>query len=60
MNNVQRPIFLVGCPSSGTTLVQSIIDAHPNISCGQDTDFLVECQIIVSGKYWNKLKYYDS
>ena len=60
MNNVQRPIFLVGCPSSGTTLVQSIIDAHPNISCGQETDFLVECQKIVSGKYWNKLKYYDS
>ncbi|MEB3219543.1 MAG: sulfotransferase [Nostocales cyanobacterium 94392] len=59
-NNTQRPIFLVGCPSSGTTLIQSIIDAHPNLSCGQETDFLVEHQKIVSGRYWNKLKFYNS
>ncbi len=58
--DTQRPIFLVGCPSSGTTLVQSIIDAHSNISCGQETDFLIECQKIVSDGYWDKLKFYNS
>ena len=57
-NNSQRPIFLVGCPSSGTTLFQSIINAHSNLSCGPETDFLIECQKIVEGNYWKKLKYY--
>jgi hypothetical protein len=28
-----RPIFILGAPRSGTTLMRSIIDAHPNIFC---------------------------
>jgi Sulfotransferase family len=35
-----RPAFIVGCPRSGTTLVQEMLDAHPNISCGPETLFL--------------------
>jgi hypothetical protein len=27
------PIFIVGAPRSGTTLLRSIVDAHPNICC---------------------------
>jgi hypothetical protein len=57
-NTPQRPIFMVGCPSSGTTLLQSILEAHPNISCGQETDFLVSCRSIVEGQYWKKLQDY--
>jgi Sulfotransferase family len=35
-----RPIFVVGCPRSGTTLVRQMLDAHPNISCGPESLFL--------------------
>lgn len=33
MDNVVRPVFIVGAPRSGTSLLRSIIDAHPNICC---------------------------
>lgn len=32
MSDTLRPFFLVGCPRSGTTLLQLIIDAHPTIA----------------------------
>lgn len=34
------PIFVVGCPRSGTTLLRQILDSHPSISCGPETRFL--------------------
>jgi len=35
-----RPIFVVGCPRSGTTMLRNMLDAHPNISCGPESGFL--------------------
>jgi hypothetical protein len=35
-----RPIFVVGCPRSGTTLLRVILDSHPAISCGPESRFL--------------------
>src|SRR5579875_3741254 len=34
------PIFIVGCPRSGTTLLRRMIDSHPHLSCGPETGFL--------------------
>lgn len=31
--NCENPIFIVGAPRSGTTLLRSMIDAHPNLCC---------------------------
>ncbi len=35
-----RPIFIVGCPRSGTTLLRLILDSHPSISAGPESRFL--------------------
>ncbi len=42
-----RPIFIIGCPRSGTTLLRMILDAHPRISCGEETKFLTDLEPIV-------------
>lgn len=34
------PVFLGGCPRSGLTLLRVMLDAHPNISCGPDSDVI--------------------
>lgn len=37
-----RPIFVVGCPRSGTTLLQLMLHAHPRIAIPPETRFLLE------------------
>jgi len=36
LSNISHPIFIGGSGSSGTTLVQTIINSHPNIFCGSE------------------------
>jgi len=36
----KTPIFVVGCPRSGTTLIRVILDSHPNICCGPETNLV--------------------
>lgn len=38
---VDRPIFLLGCFRSGTSLMRLILDSHPNLNCPTETKFLV-------------------
>ena len=40
------PIFLVGCPRSGTTLLQRMLDAHSRICIAPETHFI--------RRFWNK------
>jgi protein-tyrosine sulfotransferase len=37
---VERPIFLVGAPRSGTTLVRYIVDSHSRICCPPESNFI--------------------
>lgn len=37
--NIDRPIFVVGVPRSGTTLLAAMLGAHPLIYSGPETDF---------------------
>lgn len=45
------PIFVIGSPRSGTTLLRLILNSHPRISCGEETHFLRELETIV-GRDW--------
>ena len=44
----QPPIFIIGCPRSGTTLLRVILDSHPHISCGPETDFLIDLPKVIA------------
>src|SRR5438874_9349414 len=47
-----RPIFVVGCPRSGTTLFRTMLSAHRNIAIPPETRF-------VMGMYWRRTEYGD-
>jgi len=51
------PIFVIGSPRSGTTLVRLILDTHPRISCGEETHFLRDLETIV-GRNWELVATY--
>lgn len=38
--NIQGPLFLVGCPRSGTTLLQQMLDSHPAVAIAPETFFI--------------------
>ncbi|MEL7035898.1 MAG: sulfotransferase [Cyanobacteria bacterium J06592_8] len=38
-NRPKKPLFLVGCPRSGTTLLQSLLAAHPEIASLPESKF---------------------
>lgn len=49
-----RPVFVVGCQRSGTTMLRLILDSHSHISCGPETRFLADLERIV-GRDWKRL-----
>jgi hypothetical protein len=51
------PIFVIGSPRSGTTLLRLMLDSHPRISCGEETHFLRDLQSVV-GRHWGLLSTY--
>lgn len=37
---LNSPIFIIGVPRSGTTLLRVLLDSHPNIACGPEAPWL--------------------
>lgn len=56
-SRMARPIFVVGCQRSGTTMLRLMLDSHPRISCGPETRFLADLERIV-GPDWKRLSQY--
>ena len=48
----RQVIFVGGVPRSGTTLMRVLLDAHQNISCGQETRIIP--RILKMFSQWNK------
>ena len=48
----KNPIFLVGCPRSGTTLLQQMLDAHPAVAIAPETFFI--------RRFWLQREYYGN
>ncbi|OGW37694.1 MAG: hypothetical protein A2Y97_05565 [Nitrospirae bacterium RBG_13_39_12] len=42
MDKEESPIFVVGMPRSGTTLISAMLTSHPNIAISPETHFLSE------------------
>lgn len=43
MNNTNcSPIFIGGCGRSGTTLLRVMLDSHPNIACGPESNLMLD------------------
>lgn len=55
--SAERPVFVIGCPRSGTTLLRLMLDSHPRISCGEETHFLRDLGSTV-GEHWPLLETY--
>ncbi len=49
------PIFVVGCPRSGTTLLRWILDSHPAISCGAETKLLPSLKTLWHDQQFNRV-----
>jgi len=48
------PIFIIGAPRSGTTLLRLLLDAHPAIAAGPETRFLLDLAKIFD-QHWDRL-----
>lgn len=59
MNNsvCKNPIFIVGTPRSGTTLLASMLNAHSNIDCGPETHFFCHLNKYIEKQIENKKKW---
>jgi hypothetical protein len=53
INNIKGRIFVVGCPRSGTTLLQSLIAAHPQVISFPESKFFL--RLVYPESYRTKL-----
>jgi tetratricopeptide (TPR) repeat protein len=58
--NMPQPIFIVGFPRSGTTMVEQMITAHPLISAGDELAFMGDLARIGSRWLGSHLSYPES
>ena len=45
---LEKPIFIIGCPRSGTTIAKDLFDIHPNLAVWSE-----------AGIVWDRENYYN-
>jgi len=43
-----QPIFIIGFPRSGTTMIEQMLTAHPDVSAGGELPFVHEWQMLIA------------
>ncbi|ESQ94609.1 tetratricopeptide repeat-containing sulfotransferase family protein [Asticcacaulis benevestitus] len=43
-----QPIFILGFPRSGSTMIEQMLDAHPHVSAGGELPFVAEWQKLIA------------
>jgi hypothetical protein len=46
----RRPVFIIGMPRSGTTLVEQILGAHPDVQCAGENPALMNTVALTRGR----------
>lgn len=57
MRSDAPPIFIVGAPRSGTTLLRLILDSHSRICCGPETHLIAGMDELGT-RHWRRLKHF--
>lgn len=47
-SNTPQPIFILGFPRSGTTLIEQVLTSHPEVSAGGELPFVHEWQDVIT------------
>ena len=55
--NCAQPIFILGFPRSGTTLMEQALSSHPRISAGDELPFINECGDLLGRWFGSPLSY---
>jgi hypothetical protein len=45
MTMADSPIFIVGCPRSGTKLIHDLLRSHPNITIPHESQFIPDYRL---------------
>lgn len=53
----EKPIFIGGCPRSGTTILYSILNSHPNISLALETGMLTGHKNLKGISKWTQIPF---
>lgn len=59
LKDEQRPIFVIGLPRSGTTLLEQILTSHPDVKDGAELNYMANATVGLPGLTMESLKLHE-